>query len=255
MVTSLKGGVGKTTVTAGLSHALAGRGKNVIAIDMDFGVRGLDIALGMESYAAPSIVEWLEGTCELRNAALPVNEYLTFIAAPINEGGENLKTEPLNTCLLELKKHYDIVFLDMPAGGGHIFDTVSSCSAVTEALVVATHNENSLRAAQKVAGELTGKGISRIHLILNCFAPDKVREGEARPILETLFQVSVPLVGVVPYEPSADNLVHNQLLAPHDQNKICNGKRALDNIAARMCGKNIPLFKGIMKTKPRSRLF
>lgn len=256
MVTALKGGVGKTTLTAALSRALVARGKSVVAIDMDFGVRGLDLALGMESYVAPSIAEWSDGKCSEEDALLRVGgDDLFFIAAPLSDDGKDLSCEKLDGCLAVLSRRFDVVLLDMPAGAGPVFEAASQCKCVTDAIIVATHNENSLRAARKMAGDLQERGNMHIKLVLNAFSPDTVREGEVRPLLETLFRVSIPLLGVVPYEPTADHLVHNRLLATASKGKESGSKIACRNVAARLCGENVPLLQGIYKTKFRASLY
>ncbi len=256
MMTSLKGGVGKTTLSAALSRALAARDRSVVAVDMDFGVRGLDLALGTESYAAPTILEWCEGKCSMEDALVPTDrENLSFIAAPINDDGTSLVPKALDACLAALSERFDTVLLDMPAGAGPVFEAVAACKEVTEAIIVATHNENSLRAARKLAGDLQVRGIEKMRLILNAFSSYNVREGEVRPLLETLFQVSVPLVGVVPYESSTDYLLNNRLLSETAKKRVCDGKKACDNIAARLCGENVSLLQGIMKTKFRASLY
>ena len=256
MMTSLKGGVGKTTVSAALSRSLAARGLSVVAIDMDFGVRGLDIALGTESFAAPSIAEYCDGKCTLSDVLVPTDqEGLSFIFAPINDDGTRLNVQALDDCLASLGNRFDVVLLDMPAGAGPVFEAVCACKSVTEAIIVATHNENSLRAARKLSSDLQARGIMKMRLVLNCFFADTVRDGEARPLLETIFQVSVPLLGVVPHEPSADYLLKNRLLFALDEKKLCNGKKACDNMAARLCGESVPLLQGIMKNKSRASLY
>ena len=256
MMTSLKGGVGKTTLSAALSRALASRGRSVVAVDMDFGVRGLDLALGTEGFAAPSVLEWCEGRCTLDDALVPTDcEGLSFIAAPINDDGSSLSHEALDRCLAVLAERFDVVLLDMPAGAGPVFEAVAACRTVTEAIIVATHNENSLRAARKLAGDLQTRGVEKMRLVLNAFSSHTVREGEVRPLLETLLQVSVPLLGVVPYEASTDYLFNNRLLGADAKKRVCFGRKACENIAARLCGENVLLLKGIMKTKFRASLY
>jgi len=161
MITSCKGGVGKTTVSSLIAASLAARGKKVIAVDMDFGVRSLDIALGFENSVCADAYQLMNGECTTENAYTfdPSLPNLFFMPAPTgfdNEKLNGITQESVNGFLLSLKKEFDYVLLDMPAGFGRLFELVAASPATDRVIVVCSHSPSSVRAAEKPSRSARG---------------------------------------------------------------------------------------------------
>ena len=157
MIASLKGGVGKTTVCAALAHALATLGQKTLAVDMDFGVRSLDIALGHENSASPGCWDVMTGRASMGVAAEEDerSKNLFFLSAPMNVDSvdDSILTDRMLASFLKNAAHdYDYVLLDMAAGPGKLLDMVSDSGLVDTVLVICTQNAASVRAAEKLGG-------------------------------------------------------------------------------------------------------
>ena len=178
MITSCKGGVGKTTMTAGIAAALASQGKNVIAVDMDFGVRSLDLALGFENLVCSNAYDLISHACTLDQAYVssPILPNLKFMPAPVGFASSMLSgisQQDIDEFIDVLKKEFDYVILDMPAGFGWSFEMVASSPMLDMPIVVCSHSPSAVRAAEKTAFELYRLGQTSPRLIINMFNIDK----------------------------------------------------------------------------------
>lgn len=255
MITSFKGGVGKTTVCSGIACALSKLPKRVVAIDMDFGTRGLDIALGMENIIADNIMDVLIGKTALNNAICATEKAnLAFISSP-----SNFKLSDFNEIiisfdeiLIKLKEQYDIVLLDMPAGNSVFFDLIEGSKEINYALVVTTDNVNSLRAAEKTAMELLKRGIENIRLLINSYRLDDAKKNQ-NGIVDIIKKTSIPIIGIVPYDIYAESALASGV-SLCDMKKSA-AKPAFKNVARRICGEKVILLDGIVRRKERVRFY
>ncbi len=256
---SLKGGVGKTTLTAALSCALSELGSKVLAVDMDFGVRSLDIALGHENSAGADCYDVIMGKASLPIACEQDSSHsnLYFLAAPMSEDpqGEDfiLPQRLLDAFLKEAAKEFDFVFLDMSAGTGRLLSQVLQSGLVSSAFIVCTHNTASIRAAEKLAVLLCENGLENIKLIINSFLLWRAETKEGCTITDIINRSSVPLIGVVPFEEEVETLVSSGI--PLTDEKKSFAGRATLNIAKRLLGENVPLFDGIFPKKNRLKFY
>lgn len=258
MVTSCKGGVGKTTLTAGIAASLSMRENSVIAVDMDFGVRSLDLALGFEDCVCSDAYDFISGKCKPEEAytAGSVLPDLKFMPAPVgfDSGAADAVTrEQIDAFLVELKKRFDYVLLDMPAGFGRFFDLVASSPQTDLPIVVCSHSPSAVRAAEKTAFELYRRGKTDPRLIINMFNVPFVKKGYYPGIIDIIERSSVKLLGVVPADSAIDSIQQRGGLI-NCLTLTGNGSTAVSNIARRLEGEHVSLLHSIMKAAKRERL-
>ncbi len=197
VVTSGKGGTGKTSMTAGLAVALSQMGREVLCIDMDIGLRNLDISLGLSDRVLMDFTDVALGRCSLARGAVshPDLLRLSLLTAPLSIPRE-LNEEHIRQLIADARTLYDYVLIDCPAGleTGFRFAT---CAA-DRALVVATCDASSLRDAQRAVGAL-GK-MPQVHLIMNRIQPKLLRKLHTT-IDDAMDTAGLPLLGVVPEDP------------------------------------------------------
>ena len=234
-VTSGKGGTGKTSITGGVAASLALLGKTVLCVDMDIGLRNLDISLGLSDRALMDFTDVALGYCPLARAAVlhPNLPGLALLTAPmaLPPGlGEGQVRALLDTA----RTLYDYILIDAPAGLGVGF-RLAVCGA-DRALVVATNDASSLRDAQRTVAELGG--IRQVHLVMNRIQPKLLRKLRAT-IDDAMDAAGLPLAGVVPEDPQV------MLCANQGIPLAAAGRRgaalACWNIAQRLEGRQVPI--------------
>lgn len=162
MIASYKGGVGKTTLSSGLAYIAARHENRVTALDLDLEFGGLDIALGQENTAGQSVADVLRGKCSPEKGAVAcAQEGLFLLASPmaLNDSLGDVTQDMVDSLMEHLKERNDLVILDMPAGGGPLFEKLAVCPYVDEVLLVSTDAPTSLRTAEKCGmrlAQLTG---------------------------------------------------------------------------------------------------
>jgi len=253
-VTSFKGGVGKTTLSANLSSVLARMRHKVLAVDGDFGMRCLDMALGLESDVIYDINDVINGGCRTEGAIIPCGKTknLFFLAAPMSKPDTILPVGRFMDFFRHLRTQFDYIVIDSSAEESPYY--LAFASAADDALVVSLHQSMSIRAAEKTGIKLQSLGFKNLRLIVNCYRSDFVK-GEALPSIYDLINLSaIKLLGVIPYD---TNVVLDQEKGETafgtGDNVASPYEAAVYNIACRIKGINIPLFKNVNKPKKKSR--
>ena len=237
VITSGKGGTGKTSLTGGVGAALAQLGHKVLCIDGDIGLRDLDIALGMSDAALMDFSDVITGRCELSRAVTPHPSLadLALLTAPLSLP-EELSEDDFRGLLTQARELYDFVLIDSPAGLGTGF-RMAVCGA-DRAVVLAMSDPASLRDAQRVVSELAG--LETIHLVVNRVRPKLLRRLNAT-IDEAMDTAGLPLLGLVPEDDKVT-------LAARQGKALCQfaqagAVQAYGNIARRLLGQTVPLMK------------
>lgn len=238
VTTSGKGGVGKTTVTANLGMALARLGRKVALIDADFGLRNLDLLLGLENRIVYTALEVLAGECRLEQALVKDKREpgLVLLPAAQNRNKEAVSPEQMQQLVSALTDLYDYIVIDCPAGIEMGFK--NAIAGAKEALIVTTPEIAAVRDADRVVGLLEAQGIKNIHLIVNRLRPAMVQVNDMMSVQDVQEILAIRLIGVVPEDERvivSTNRGEPLVLA---ENPSLAGK-AFDNIARRLEGQKI----------------
>ena len=237
VITSGKGGTGKTTVTGGVAAALSRVGRKVLCIDMDIGLRNLDITLGLHDRALLDFTDVALGRVPLERAVVshPDLPGLWLLTAPMQLPGA-IRQEAVQSMLYKARGAYDSVLIDSPAGLGSGFRL--ACSSADRAIVVSTSDASSLRDAQRTVEELAF--LHQIHLVMNRIQPKLLRQLRAT-IDDAMDAAGLPLIGVVPEDPHVI-LSANQgrPLLPRTRPGAADACR---NIALRLEGRQVPIMR------------
>ena len=238
VVTSGKGGVGKTTSTSNIGAGLARMNKKVVLVDTDIGLRNLDVVMGLENRIIYNLVDVIEGTCRLKQALIRDKHYPGLYLLPSAQTRDKSAVMPEQMIKLAdgLKDIFDYVILDCPAGIEQGFK--NAIAAAGRAIVVTTPEVSSIRDADRIIGLLEHAGIKKIDLVVNRIRMDMVKRGEMMSVEDVLDILAVNLLGAIPDD---ENIV---IAANHGEPVIGSDSLsglAFMNIARRIAGETVPL--------------
>ena len=201
VVTSGKGGVGKTTATVNIGAALAESGMSVLLMDADLGLRNLDLMLGVENRIVYDIVDVLEGRCRLRQAIVKNkrNERLALLPASQTKNKDAIKKGQMQMLIGEIRNSYDFILIDCPAGIEQGFN--NAVEGAEEAIIVCTPEISSVRDADRVAGLLAGSEIDSVKLVVNRVRSELVRKREMMSVQDVEEILGLNAIGAVPEDP------------------------------------------------------
>lgn len=199
VVTSGKGGVGKTTATASIGAALAAEGKRVLVVDMDIGLRNLDVVMGLENRIVFNVVDAVKGKCRVNQAAIKDRriENLYLLPASQSDNKNVLIPEDMTRFGAKLRAEFDFVLMDCPAGIERGFE--NSVAAADEAVVICMPEVSSVRDADRVIGLLYARDITP-KLVVNRIVPDMVARGDMLSHEDIVDVLSIDLLGLVPMD-------------------------------------------------------
>ena len=235
VVTSGKGGAGKSTVTAGLGYALSRHNGRVLLIDADAGLRSLDLMLGVSGNTMYDLSDVFAGNCDPVRAiySSPVFQNVFVLPAPIRLE-EMCSPKEMRALCRSLSAYYDQVIIDCPAGLGSGFET--AIAAADRALVVSTPDMVCARDAQ-ILGHILEERQLKSHLIINRLRPNKVMDGSMPDVDEIIDTAGIQLLGIIP----EDEEVAVACANAHPLPSACNAAICFGNIARRYMGESIPL--------------
>ncbi len=237
VLTSGKGGVGKTTTTVNVGAALAKRGHRVVLVDADIGLRNLDLVLGLEKRIVFDLVEVIEGRCQLRQALIKDKRFesLSMLPAAQTRDKEAVTPEQMVKIIDDLGEFADYVLIDCPAGieGGFR----NAIAGAQEAIVVTTPEVSAIRDADRVIGKLHDRSMP-VRLIVNRIRPEMVRSGDMLSVDDVCEILSAELLGIVPDDEEViDTSNRGVPIVLDDTHRL---KTIYEKIARRLDGEIVP---------------
>lgn len=240
VITSGKGGVGKTTSTANIGTALALQGKKVCLIDMDIGLRNLDVVLGLENRIIYDIVDVVEGRAKLHQALIKdkrFDDLLFLLPAAQHADKYAVNPEQVEAIVEELKEFYDYILIDSPAGIEQGFE--NSVVAADSAILITTPEISAIRDADRIVGILEQRDIEPPKLVINRIRKEMMDDGDVMDIDEIARHLSIDLLGII-YDD--DQIVRTSNKGePVVLNPDHVSSKGYRNIARRILGESVPL--------------
>jgi len=249
VVTSGKGGVGKTTTSANIGSGLAAAGHKVALVDMDIGLRNLDVLMGLENRIVYDLVDVTSGNCRLKQALIKDKRFANLFWLPAAQTKDKTAVNPEQMKVLaeELKEEFDYVIIDCPAGIEHGFR--NAIAGADRAIVVCTPELSAVRDADRIIGLLEAAELRNPKLIINRIRSAMVKRGDMMGISDILDILDIELIGAVPENESIITSTNRGEPAVMDKNSRAG--EAYRHITRRIQGEEVPLInldepRGIM---------
>ena len=238
VVTSGKGGVGKTTTSANIGTALNLLGKKVVLLDADIGLRNLDVVMGLENRIVYDLVDVVEGRCRIKQALIKDKRYegLYLLPAAQTRDKDAVSPEQMKKLCDTLKEDFDYIIVDCPAGIEQGFK--NAVAGADRALVVTTPEVSAVRDADRIIGLLEANGISNIQLIINRVRMNMVKRGDMMAMDDVVEILAINLLGVVPDDENIVITTNRGEPAVSAKNALAG--KAFRNIADRIEGNEVP---------------
>jgi len=238
VITSGKGGVGKTTTTANLGTGIALQGKKVVLVDTDIGLRNLDVVMGLENRIVYDLVDVIEGTCRAKQAIIKDKRYEGLYLLPAAQTRDKSAVKPQQMLKLceELKQEFDYILVDCPAGIEQGFK--NAIAGADRAIVVTTPEVSAVRDADRIIGLLEANELRDPRLIVNRVRPDMVKRGDMMSIEDIVDILAIDLIGVVPDDEKIIISTNRGEPAVTDPKALAG--QAYRNIAKRILGEEVP---------------
>ena len=239
VVTSGKGGVGKSTLVANLGSELAKTNK-VVLIDADLGLKNLDCILGLENRVIFDIEDVIENRADLMQALVndKKRENLYILPACRNLDVTKVDLKYMERIVFDLQKSFDYIIIDCPAGIERGF--LNAINTANEAIVVASLDISSIRDADKVIGILNNRGINDVKLVINKYNPEK-QNSSSLTIDDAVEVLNIPLLGIVYYEENMSNISNKGEIILDYEKELAS--KCYKNITKRLLGDNIQICK------------
>ena len=237
VITSGKGGVGKTTTTANVGTGLAKLGKKVVLVDTDIGLRNLDVVMGLENRIVYTLYDVIEKNCKLQQALIKdkKTDKLYLLPAPQTKDKSAVNPEQMKGLVDELRKDFDYVLLDCPAGIEQGFK--NAIAGADRAIIVTTPEVSAVRDADRIIGLLEANEIRNIRLVVNRLNIDMVDDGNMMNAADVVEILSKDLIGVVPYDEKIVISTNTGIPLAGDDSEV---GTAFMNICNRIMGKDVP---------------
>ena len=253
VITSGKGGVGKTTTTANIGCGLAALGKKAVLVDTDIGLGNLDVVMGVENRLVYNLVDGIEGKGRMKQALIKDKKFpsqLFLLPSAQTRDKSSVTPEQMKKLCEDLKEEFDYILLDCPAGIEQGFK--NAVAGATRALVVTTPEVSAIRDADRIIGLLESDGMRNIQLIINGLRMDMVKRGDMMSVDDVVDILAVDLIGAVPDD-------ENIVIATNQGEPLAGDSslagQAYLNICKRILGEEVPLLDLTEKKGFFRRLF
>ncbi|MET3196272.1 septum site-determining protein MinD [Bacillus sp. OAE603] len=239
VITSGKGGVGKTTTSANLGTALAMFGKKVCLIDTDIGLRNLDVVMGLENRIVYDLVDVVEGRCKTHQALIKDKRFECLYLLPAAQTSDKTAVTPEQMKVLvdELKKDYDYILIDCPAGIEQGYK--NAVAGADKAIVVTTPEISSVRDADRIIGLLEQEDIEPPKLVINRIRSHMMENGDSLDVDDITSTLAIDLIGIVQDDENVIKATNSG--EPVAMNPNSKASIAYRNIARRVLGESVPL--------------
>lgn len=241
VITSGKGGVGKTTTSANLGTGLALAGKKVALVDADIGLRNLDVIMGLENRIVYDLVDVVEGNCRLKQALIKDKRYDGLFLLPAAQTRDKNAVSPEQMAKLseELREEFDYTLIDCPAGIEQGFK--NAIAGADRAIVVTTPEISAVRDADRIIGLLEANELRNPQLVLNRIKPDMVKRGDMLALDDVVEILAIDIIGVVPDDQYI--IISANKGEPAVADPGSKAGQAFRNITQRIIGNNVPLMQ------------
>lgn len=246
VITSGKGGVGKSSMSINIGYALAALQYKVCLIDADFGLKNLDVMMGLENRVIYDLKDVISNKCSLKQILVKDKrmDSLFLLPACKSLSFENLNMEYMSKMIEQLKTEFDYILIDSPAGIEKGFQYASGLSH--EAIVVVTLDVVSLRDADRVIGLLLKQGVTDLHMLVNKYNEEDIRKGRSLSLKDAYDILSVPLLGIVYDDHQMIESNNKGMPVYTDQNLAIS--KCFTRIVQRLEGQEVPFVKNYKKT-------
>jgi len=238
VVTSGKGGVGKTTTTANIGTGLAAAGHKIVLVDTDIGLRNLDVVLGLENRIVYDLTDVTGGVCRVKQALIRDKRLdgLHLLPAAQTKDKTAVSPDQMRDLCKELKQEFDYVIIDCPAGIEQGFR--NAIAGADRAIVVTTPEVSAVRDADRIIGLLEAAELSEPKLIINRIRPRMVRAGDMMGIDDMIDILAIDLLGVIPEDEMI--VITTNRGEPVVLDQVSRSGQAYRNIARRILGEEVP---------------
>ncbi|MBP7176197.1 MAG: septum site-determining protein MinD [Thermoclostridium sp.] len=238
VITSGKGGVGKTTTTANLGTGLALNGKKVVLIDTDIGLRNLDVVMGLENRIVYDLVDLIEGTCRVKQALIKDKRFegLYLLPAAQTRDKNSITPEQMAKLCDELREDYDYILIDCPAGIEQGFK--NAIAGADRGIVITTPEVSAVRDADRIIGLLEANELKNPRLLVNRVRPEMVKKGDMMSIDDIIDILAIDLIGVVPDDENI--IISTNRGEPLVADGKSNAGKAYRDITRRIMGEEVP---------------